>query len=96
MFPPIPRWASLIAKGMKHRLKEEVWQCAGTITNANNHCKFQTKKKRDLVGHIQQEHLAEKVGKSSHIFKGKVYQNIATGETSPAIAPNVPFHSFGS
>ena len=52
----------MIAKGMKHMLKEEVWQCAGTITNANNHCKFKAKKKRNLVSHIQQEHLADKVG----------------------------------
>ena len=48
-----------------------MWQCAGTITNANNHCKFKAKKKRDLVSHIQQEHLAEKVGKSCQIFKKK-------------------------
>ena len=65
MLPFICRWASLIAKGMKHILKEQVWQCAGTITNAKNHCKYKSKKKRDLVSHIQQEHLAEKVGEKA-------------------------------
>ena len=42
-------------------LKEGVWQCAGTIANASNHCKYKAKEKRNLVSHIQQEHLADKV-----------------------------------
>ena len=46
---------------MKHLLKEGVWQCAGTIANASNHCKYKAKEKRNLVSHIQQEHLADKV-----------------------------------
>ena len=62
---------------MKHLLKEEVWQCAGTITNANNHCKLKAKKKRDLVSHIQQEHLAEKVNVGSHIFKKQSHRSLS-------------------
>ena len=42
-------------------LKEGVWQCAGTLANASNHCKYKAKEKRNLVSHIQQEHLADKV-----------------------------------
>ena len=62
----------MIAKGMKHILKEKIWQCAGTITNAKNHCKYKNVKKRDLVSHIQQEHLAEKVGKRQNIIINKI------------------------
>ena len=71
MFPLTCRWASLIAKGMKHILKEQVWQCAGTLTNAKNHCKYKSAKKRDLVSHIQQEHLTEKV-KRQYIFINRI------------------------
>ena len=44
--------AATIARGMTHLLREGLWQCA--------HCRYSTNHKRDLVSHIQQEHLAGK------------------------------------